>query len=1834
MKKFLLVLVGLISFLSMAAGTGAFTILEPASFPREFGKPIVVERLSSVTAPAADSFIDSINSADGMEPVSSAPITLIGIALAIPDHFKQFMAAIQRPVNPQQFNLRDDDSDSGSDDDSDTDEDSDSDSIVRVKKPKLSIADVSAREDAGVANFKVRLSPASGKAVTVNFRTADRSATAGLDYAPAAGTVRFNAGQTTRQIAVTLIDDAVAEVNERFVVRLSGAINAVLADATGVGTIIDNEVSVCGVPVMNRQRDREVFLWSNCGTGAWFARFTAGGSFAQYEGSLTSSQPLTSITPFSVEQHDRFDTRVATHFQYTLKIWGANQDGFDFRIPGGSNVCFGVDLPAGTQVRVGPARRSVAAPFDLATLGACVATSAPPVADAGPDQTAFLSDTVTLDGSGSTDLDGDLLSYHWVLLSVPAGSGAALSDATAIMPTVFIDAPGTYMAQLIVNDGKTDSAPDTVRIDTLNSAPVADAGPDQTVFVGDFVQLDGGGSSDVDGNPLTYSWTLAGAPPGSTAGLSNRLVVDPSFVADLPGTYTLSLVVNDGFLDSETDIVLVATENSAPMADAGADQMAVVGDTVNLDGSGSGDADGDPLTYQWAIVSRPDGSLATLVDPMAVNPAFVPDQNGLYVVQLIVNDATVDSAPATATITVEGVLDTDEDGLTDAEELALGTDPNNPDSDGDGLTDGEEVNTHQTDPLDPDSDGDGLTDGEEVNTHQTDPLDADSDGDGLSDGAEVNLHGTSPVNVDTDDDGSDDATEVEVGTDPLDPSSRLPRDPADVAPPLNMTVASTVFASTAFLYTGANSIQTGVLDGTIEPIRSAVIRGKVIDRNQVPLPGVTINILNHPELGQTVSRADGMFDLAVNGGGLLTVQYKREDLLTAQRQVNVPWQNYVMVDDVVMIGLDPQVTVIDLTAAAAVQVARGSPQTDADGTRQATLLFPQGTVAEMVLPDGSTQPLTTLSVRATEYSVGPMGPSAMPAELPPTSGYTYAVEFSVDEALAAGAAEVRFSQPVGHYVENFLNFAVGGIVPAGFYDRAKAVWVASENGRIVEVLGVANGLATLDVDGSGTAADAAALADLGITDAEREQLAGLYAPGTTLWRVPITHFSPWDHNWPFGPPDDSEPPDQPEPQPDHPQDDGCQGSGSIIECQNQILGERVAVTGTPFTLNYRSDRVPGRTAANTFEISLSGPGRPSGSLIRIDVEVEVAGQLHTQNFPAAPNQTFTFTWDGRDAYGRSLQGAQPVTVRIGYVYPAFYQEPAQLQRSFGRLSGVRLTANRARQEITISQVWNGHVGSWDARDQGLGGWTLSAHHAYDPTGRVVYLGDGSRRRGENVLSASITTVAGTGVRGFGGDGGPASEARFDNPLTVAVGPDGSFYIADFQNHRIRRVGPDGIITTVAGTGRPSFGGDGGPASEAQLRSPQIVAVAPDGSLYITDTDNHRIRRVSADGIITTVAGTGVRGFSGDGEPASEARLNFPREGAVAPDGSYYFADSNRIRRVGPDGIITTVAGTGVFGFGGDGGPAKQALFNDIFGIALAPDGSLYIADPNNQRIRRVGPDGIITTVVGAGLFGFSGDGGPATQAAFKGIRGFALGPDGSLYIADSGNHRIRRVRPPLPGFSLNDIAIASEDGASQYQFGGAGRHRRTGNTLTGSTTLEFGYDAVGQLVSVTDADGNRTTIVRDADGNPVAIVAPFGERTELTLDGNGYLASIANPALETARFTYTPDGLLTSETDPGGGVHRFSYDELGFLTRDEDPAGGFQTLARVELDDGFEVTKTTALGKTTTFRDERLPTGGQSRVNTFPNGLESPLTIGTDGSEQIRRIDGTMVITQEGADPR
>lgn len=301
--------------------------------------------------------------------------------------------------------------------------------------------------------------------------------------------------------------------------------------------------------------------------------------------------------------------------------------------------------------------------------GGGASLNAVPVSSAGAAQSVVAGSAVTLDGSASADTDGDPLTFAWTLTSRPTGSAAVLAGATSAKPTFTPDVAGTYVATLVVSDGKASSAaatvPVTVTPAVANAAPVARVGAAQSVVAGSMVTLDGSASSDANGDMLTFSWTLTSRPAGSAAALTGATGIKPTFTPDLAGTYVASLVVNDGRVNSVaatatvtvaaamTAAVAVATAaaNVAPMARVGAAQNTVTGSIVSLDGSASTDANGDPLTFAWTLTSRPTGSVAALAGATSARPTFTADLAGTYVASLLVNDGKVNSTAATVTVT-------------------------------------------------------------------------------------------------------------------------------------------------------------------------------------------------------------------------------------------------------------------------------------------------------------------------------------------------------------------------------------------------------------------------------------------------------------------------------------------------------------------------------------------------------------------------------------------------------------------------------------------------------------------------------------------------------------------------------------------------------------------------------------------------------------------------------------------------------------------------------------------------------------------------------------------------------------------------------------------------------------------------------------------------------------------------------------------------------------------------------------------------------------------------------------------------------------------------------
>ncbi len=334
-----------------------------------------------------------------------------------------------------------------------------------------------------------------------------------------------------------------------------------------------------------------------------------------------------------------------------------------------------------------------------------------------------------------------------------------------------------------------------------------------------------------------------------------------------------------------------------------------------------------------------------------------------------------------------------------------------------------------------------------------------------------------------------------------------------------------------------------------------------------------------------------------------------------------------------------------------------------------------------------------------------------------------------------------------------------------------------------------------------------------------------------------------------------------------------------------------------------------------------------------------------------------------------------------------------------------------------AQIINTVVGSGTAGFSGDGGLATAAQInqpnaiAFDGTGNM-YIADFLNYRVRKVTTAGIiSTVVGNGTFGFSGDGGPATSAQLTGPTALCFDAFGNLYIADQANNRIRKVNTSGVISTFAGTGIAGFGGDGGSATLADLNSPTSIALDALGNMYIADQANNRIRKINTSGTISTFAGTGVAGFSGDGAAALSAQLNSPYCLSIDLSGNFYIVDvtNKRIRKINTSGVISTFAGNGTTGFSGDGGPATSAQFNSPNWVSNDAFGNIYITDAFNSRIRKVNTSGVISTFAGSGVAGYAGDGGICTSAQILLPIGTAFDAAGNFYICDDANYRVRKI---------------------------------------------------------------------------------------------------------------------------------------------------------------------------------------------------------------------------------
>jgi RHS repeat-associated protein len=699
--------------------------------------------------------------------------------------------------------------------------------------------------------------------------------------------------------------------------------------------------------------------------------------------------------------------------------------------------------------------------------------------------------------------------------------------------------------------------------------------------------------------------------------------------------------------------------------------------------------------------------------------------------------------------------------------------------------------------------------------------------------------------------------------------------------------------------------------------------------------------------------------------------------------------------------------------------------------------------------------------------------------------------------------------------------------------------------------------------------------------------------------------------------------------------------GSIISCADQLLGEVLGLTGVPFSLNYSSLRVPGRAASRTLRIPLTSASLP-GNLIRVESEVHVAGRMFANLHPAAANQLREFTWDGKDAYGRTVSGSQRALVRIGYVFPLVYAQAGNAGQFGYNGNGIPIAAVAARLEATLWQEHQVTIGAWDARDAGLGGWTFDAHHFYDPLGRKLYLGDGSTRSADS-LTGVAGTYAGTGFDQYGGFGGPLASGGIRHPYSLAPAPDGSLFIytdgGSSSDPRILRATPAGTLELYAGGGNAGgCGGEGVPKLSACLgmgNGANIVR-APDGSIFFTNV--HRVRRITPAGLMETVVNTsGSPGFSGDGGPAALAQVADANGVALGPDGSLYIADATnrRIRRVGPDGIISTFAGTGgecpFDNFNSNypncdsGLPATAARIFPPRDVGVQPNGTVWFSHAG--LLAYVTSDGIFHGSGGARYNSGGNDDGVSVHTAdwFNRFVGMSMAPNGDLFIGLSNPSQIRQVRSDGKIYTVAGLST----GAQGFNGDGLPARQTQLNAPRGAT---IGADGKLYIADVTNYR------VRAVD----AAQPPFGGTELFVVSSDGG-----------ERYRFTEDGrhLETRDTSTGAVVHTFAYDSANRLVSITDGDGNVTRVVRngagspttvvgpwgqrtsVGLDgNGFLQTLTNPNGEAVTVAYTGGSSGGLLTSLTDPRTHASTYAYESDGRLKSATNRGGMTQTLVGVD--
>ncbi len=1490
-----------------------------------------------------------------------------------------------------------------------------------------------------------------------------------------------------------------------------------------------------------------------------------------------------------------------------------------------------------------------------------------PVANAGPDITVSLNAPITFDGSGSTDSDGEIVSYRWVeYTGGNVQNGTLLSNEKIFTKSDF--SVGSHTIALFVTDNNGaetyDVAVITIDALTTNILPVANAGPDRTVSLNDPITFDGSGSTDSDGEIVSYRWVeyTAGNVQSGTL-LSNEKIFTMSNFS--VGPHSIALFVTDNNGAETYDNAVITIEDSIQHEMQVCPINRIIDDSSFTDSYPSDDIQWIGSNYSNVYEIEKAFNNARLIDESVSQYLKMPSQSvwngmsiqeqGLYLINserqargikpyegisqnvvsvaqqyadfIRINNQIIghhndgknpisrlkedpyilgnssfytgvipesifgtygfDSSPSASIVTVEGIyrwiyVDKAPYGGGKAwghrdQILQSQLDDNNGSNHQEGLI-GFGVSIGDYDPFGVNSSKYGavvvLNSIDQLSTWNTSIQTVDTDYAQLCnnqividiDETQVSVDELNSLEIQSTDIlltiGSSEQLKVignyQNGTQQdLTYAANFISDSKSIVSIAagNVTAlrkgfayisakANGISSNRAYVMVGNKTDLTNLSDSyaseyieyipensTIEnydPKAFGLFTGLVKDKYGAPISDVTISVHNQPEYGSVKTNSNGRFIIPVDAGTRKLV-YRKPGYLTLHREEASNSNTWTYFNDVIMLEYDAKVTAINLLDTNP-QTHTSTVVTDQAGSRSTTLVFSGISSATIKSSDGSVRPLdNNFSVRATEYEL----PQSMPAGLPVESAFTYCSELQIPGVRDDDT--VTFDKPVVMYVDNFLNFNVGEIVPIGYYDRNDGEWKASDNGVVVKLLdsnsdGFVDGL---DIDGDNLADD------INNNGETFDEVVGIenYDVGKTYWRGSFNHFTPWDYNWPYLPPSDAVEPQQSliETGEDN-NDEECKAVNSYVKPYPQAFHEDIPIVGSGIALHYSSQRTEGYK--HKISLQVSGDSIPS-SLTEMIAKLEIGGKLYERTFSPEANKETEFIWDGTDPSGKRVKGAVRGKVSIGYKYTAEYssagrittnQQLSDFQTAWAQI-GSETTGVIGRDDFII---WKRSVidvqNSFE--NQIADGWTVSNHHESSRVGKV-FKGDGSVIDGDK---ASLVLKTGIKTSQYPGDDGDYQKGGSDIDYSIS-----GFSLKDEVT---------GLEWVYSSRFRPNFrykaraidycNGLNRFLDQEGWRLPTQKEIA-----YTIDKSggdhNFPVYRFSglnlwhnstadAGDIHTTIC---VKGETLDTNYISGLVRNDTDEVVVDGQNGLMWQDdaSTASLKLSWSGSIEHCENLEYAGF-------LNWRLPNINELAYALPNTTF----KNQTVLEY-PNGEYWIPIVSWRKPYWS----STPNFYDSGRAWAMESASftHYYFSKTDQSYVRCVRDNV------------QSSRSPYRFDDKRRHKKTIDLNTGVTLTTFNYDDQNRLISMTDRFGDTITLDRDTNtGKVTSITTQDGYVTNLIVDDNNDLTQVDYPDGTNYQFIYDAKSLMTDEIDPRGNTFLHVFDADGRVIQTSDPEGG------------------------------------------------------------------------------